>query len=148
MFARVILFAFLICWPFAASAQVAVPPLSGRVVDQTATLSSSDIAALTQRLKDLETRKGSQVAVLIVASTQPEEIEQFSIRVADAWKAGRKGVDDGAILLIAKDDHRLRIEVGRGLEGAAGAYSRPGTRAGVFRPRSSPATCVTASPRV
>ena len=62
----------------AASADVAVPPLSGRVVDQTGTLSASDAAALTQRLKDLETRKGSQVAVLIVPTTQPETIEQFS----------------------------------------------------------------------
>jgi uncharacterized protein len=67
---------------------------------------------------DLQTRKGSQVAVLIVPTTQPEEIEQYSIRVADAWKTGRKGVDDGAILLIAQQDRRMRIEVGRGLEGA------------------------------
>src|ERR1700748_2686506 len=118
MFARVILFAFLICWPFAASAQVAVPPLSGRVVDQTGTLSASDIAALTQRLKDLETRKGSQVAVLVVPTTQPETIEQFSIRVADAWKIGRKKIDDGALLVVAKNDRKLRIEVGYGLEGA------------------------------
>src|SRR6201985_3092702 len=118
MFARVILFAFLICWPFAASAQVAVPPLSGRVVDQTATLSSSDTSALTQRLKDLETRKGSQVAVLIVPTTAPETIEQYSIRVAEAWKIGRRKIDDGALLVVAKDDRKLRIEVGYGLEGA------------------------------
>ena len=118
MIARALLFAFLICWPFAASAQVAVPPLSGRVVDQTATLSSSDIASLTQRLKDLETRKGSQVAVLIVPTTQPETIEQFSIRVAEAWKIGRRKIDDGALLVIAKNDRKLRIEVGYGLEGA------------------------------
>ena len=118
MFARALLFAFLICWPFAASAQVAVPPLTGRVVDQTATLSASEADALTQRLKDLETRKGSQVAVLIVPTTQPETIEQFSIRVADAWKIGRKKIDDGVILVVAKNDRKLRIEVGYGLEGA------------------------------
>ena len=118
MFARALLFAFLICWPFTASAQVSVPPLSGRVVDQTATLSSDDIATLTQRLKDLETRKGSQVAVLIVPTTQPEAIEQFSIRVAEAWKVGRKKIDDGALLVVAKNDRKLRIEVGYGLEGA------------------------------
>jgi uncharacterized protein len=118
MLARILCFAFLICWPFAASAQVAVPSLSGRVVDQTGTLSASDVAALTQRLKDLETRKGSQVAVLIVPTTQPEAIEQFSIRVAEAWKIGRKKIDDGALLVVAKDDHKLRIEVGYGLEGA------------------------------
>jgi uncharacterized protein len=118
MFARALLFAFLICWPFAASAQIAVPPLTGRVVDQTATLSASDADALTQRLKDLETRKGSQVAVLIVPTTQPESIEQFSIRVAEAWKIGRKKIDDGALLVVAKNDRKLRIEVGYGLEGA------------------------------
>jgi uncharacterized protein len=118
MLARAVFFAFLICWPFAASAQVSVPPLSGRVVDQTGTLSASDAAALTQRLKDLETRKGSQVAVLIVPTTQPETIEQFSIRVAEAWKIGRKKIDDGALLVVAKNDRKLRIEVGYGLEGA------------------------------
>jgi uncharacterized protein len=118
MIARALLAALLLCWPFAAAADVAVPPLSGRVVDQTGTLSASDAAALTQRLKDLETRKGSQVAVLIVPTTQPETIEQFSIRVAEAWKIGRKKIDDGALLIVAKDDHKLRIEVGYGLEGA------------------------------
>jgi uncharacterized protein len=118
MIARALLAALLLCWPFAAVADVAVPPLSGRVVDQTGTLSASDAAALTQRLKDLETRKGSQVAVLIVPTTQPETIEQFSIRVAEAWKIGRKKIDDGALLVVAKNDHKLRIEVGYGLEGA------------------------------
>jgi uncharacterized protein len=101
-----------------AAAEVAVPELTGRVVDQTGTLSASDIDTLTQRLKDLQTRKGSQVAVLIVPTTQPETIEQFSIRVAEAWKIGRKKIDDGALLVVAKDDHKLRIEVGYGLEGA------------------------------
>src|ERR1700748_2982229 len=116
--------ALLLCWAFAtfaqvaAFAQVAGPPLSGRVVDQTGTLSSDDIASLTQKLKDFEARKGSQVAVLIVPTTAPETIEQYSIRGADAWKIGRKKVDDGAILLVAKNDHKLRIKVGYGLEGA------------------------------
>jgi uncharacterized protein len=116
--ARASLVALLVCWAFAATADVAVPPLSGRVVDQTGTLSADDASALTQRLKDLETRKGSQVAVLIVPTTQPETIEQYSIRVAEAWKIGRKKIDDGALLVVAKDDHKLRIEVGYGLEGA------------------------------
>ncbi|HVX77851.1 MAG TPA: YgcG family protein [Bradyrhizobium sp.] len=116
--ARASLVALLICWAFAALADVAVPPLTGRVVDQTGTLSSSDIASLTQTLQDFEAKKGSQIAVLIVPTTAPETIEQYSIRVADAWKVGRKKIDDGAILLIAKDDHKLRIEVGYGLEGA------------------------------
>ena len=79
---------------------------------------AGDIAALTQTLKDFETRKGSQIAVLIVPTTQPETIEQYSIRVAEAWKIGRKKVDDGALLVVAKNDRKLRIEVGYGLEGA------------------------------
>src|SRR5882724_13112117 len=116
--ARASLIALLVCWAFAAVADVAVPPLSGRVVDQTGTLSASDISTLTQTLKNLETRKGSQVAVLIVPTTAPETIEQYSIRVAEAWKIGRKKIDDGALLVVAKDDHHLRIEVGYGLEGS------------------------------
>jgi len=115
---RSIFLALLVCWAGVAAADVAVPQLTGRVVDQTGTLSPSDIASLTQRLKDLESRKGSQVAVLIVPTTQPESIEQFSIRVAEAWKIGRKKIDDGALLVIAKNDHRMRIEVGYGLEGS------------------------------
>ena len=121
--ARASLLALLLCWAFAipcdfARAEVAVPPLSGRVVDQTGTLGAGDIASLTQTLKDLETRKGSQIAVLIVPTTDGEAIEQFSIRVAEAWKIGRKKIDDGALLVIAKNDRHLRIEVGYGLEGA------------------------------
>ncbi|MGA7803036.1 MAG: YgcG family protein [Bradyrhizobium sp.] len=99
-------------------ADVAVPPLTGRVVDLTGTLSSDQIATQSQRLKDLETRKGSQVAVLIVPTTEPETIEQYSIRVAEAWKIGRRKIDDGALLVIAKNDHKVRIEVGYGLEGS------------------------------
>jgi uncharacterized protein len=110
--------ALFLCWAGVAAADVAVPPLTGRVVDLTGTLSSDQIAAQTQRLKDLQTRKGSQVAVLIVPTTQPETIEQYSIRVAEAWKIGRKKIDDGALLVVAKNDHKLRIEVGYGLEGA------------------------------
>lgn len=121
--ARASLLALLLCWAFAfpcdfARATVAVPPLSGRVVDQTGTLGAGDIASLTQTLKDLETRKGSQIAVLIVPTTDGEAIEQFSIRVAEAWKIGRKKIDDGALLVIAKNDRHLRIEVGYGLEGS------------------------------
>jgi len=116
--ARASILALLVCWAFAALADVAVPPLTGRVVDQTGTLSSSDVAALTQTLRDFEARKGSQIAVLIVPTTEPETIEQYSIRVAEAWKIGRKKIDDGALLVIAKNDRKLRIEVGYGLEGA------------------------------
>ena len=101
-----------------AGADVAVPPLASRVTDLTGTLSGGAVARLEVKLADLEAKKGSQLAVLIVPTTQPEEIEQFGIRVAEAWKLGRKGVDDGAILLVAKNDRRVRIEVGQGLEGA------------------------------
>ncbi|TXH06081.1 MAG: YgcG family protein, partial [Nevskiaceae bacterium] len=97
---------------------VAVPPLTARVTDLTQTLDGGQRAALEQKLAAFEQQKGSQIAVLIVPTTQPEEIEQYSIRVVEAWKLGRKGIDDGALLLVAKNDHRLRIEVGRGLEGA------------------------------
>jgi len=116
--AKAVLVALLVGWIVPAFALVAVPPLTGRVVDQTGTLSGGDIASLTQTLKDLETRKGSQIAVLIVPTTEGEAIEQFSIRVAEAWKIGRKKIDDGALLVIAKNDRHLRIEVGYGLEGA------------------------------
>jgi uncharacterized protein len=112
------LVALVLCVAFGAAAEVAVPPLSGRVVDQTATLGGDEIALLDATLKNFEARKGSQIAVLIVPTTTPEAIEQYSIRVADAWKIGRKKIDDGAILVVAKNDRKLRIEVGYGLEGA------------------------------
>src|SRR4051812_46414199 len=116
--ARASLLALLLCWASIALAIVAVPPLVGRVVDQTGTLGSGDVAALNQTIRDFEARKGSQVAVLIVLTTDGEAIEQFSLRVAEAWKIGRKKIDDGAVLVIAKNDRHLRIEVGYGLEGA------------------------------
>jgi len=116
--ARATFLALLLCWACPTLAAVAVPPLSGRVVDQTGTLRSDDVASLTQTLKNFEARKGSQIAVLIVPTTDGEAIEQFSLRVAEAWKIGRKRVDDGALLVIAKNDRHLRIEVGYGIEGA------------------------------
>jgi uncharacterized protein len=112
----------------AAAAQTAVPglqpvpKLAARVTDLTGTLTAEQQNALEQKLAAFEAAKGSQLAVLIVPTTHPEEIEQYSIRVVDQWKLGRgaiggKRVDDGALLLIAKNDHRMRIEVGYGLEG-------------------------------
>jgi len=101
-----------------ARAEVAVPPLTARVTDLTGTLSGEAVTRIETKLANFEAKKGSQIAVLIVPTTQPEEIEQFGIRVAEAWKLGRKGVDDGAILIVAKHDRRVRIEVGQGLEGA------------------------------
>ncbi len=102
----------------AASDLVAVPPLTNHVVDLSATLNAAQLAQLETSLRTFEERKGSQIAVLIVPTTQPEAIEQYALRVAEQWKLGRKKVDDGAILVVAKNDRRLRIEVGYGLEGA------------------------------
>lgn len=100
------------------SAAPAVPALKQRVTDLTATLDASQSAALEARLAALETEKGAQIAVLIVASTGEDSIEAYATRVFEQWKLGRKGVDDGILLLVAKDDRALRIEVGYGLEGA------------------------------
>jgi len=100
-----------------ALAEVAVPPVKARVTDLTGTLSAEQKGELESRIAAYEARRGSQIAVLMLPTTKPEEIEQYSIRVAEAWKIGRKGVDDGLILIVAKDDRRLRIEVGYGLEG-------------------------------
>jgi uncharacterized protein len=115
---RALLAAALLLPPAFAAAEIAVPPLAARVTDLSATLTSDQRAALEQKLAALEARKGSQVAVLLVPTTQPETVEQYAIRVFDQWKLGRKGVDDGVLLLVAKNDRKLRIEVGYGLEGA------------------------------
>ena len=101
-----------------ASAQVAVPPLAGHVTDLTATLTSAQKESLEQTLAAFEARKGSQLAVLLLPTTAPEGIDQYALRVAEQWKIGRAKVDDGAILVVAKDDRTLRLEVGYGLEGA------------------------------
>jgi len=110
--AVVLAFAALTAW-----AQVAVPPLTARVTDLTGTLTREQQAGLERMLQEFEARKGSQIALLMVPTTAPEAIEQYALRVAEQWKVGRKKVDDGAILVVAKDDRALRIEVGYGLEG-------------------------------
>ncbi|MGA3705308.1 TPM domain-containing protein [Ralstonia nicotianae] len=114
---------WLAAWPAHAQADLAaIPPLAARVTDLTGTLTAQQRGALEQVLADYEQQRGSQIFVLMVASTAPEPIEAYGIRVAEAWKAGRKGVDDGALVLIAKDNpaslRKMRIEVGRGLEGS------------------------------
>lgn len=100
------------------AAQVAVPVARGYVTDLTGTLEAARLQALEARLAALEQAKGSQVVVLLLPTTQPEPIEQFALRVAEQWRPGRKGVDDGALLVVALGDRALRIEVGYGLEGA------------------------------
>jgi uncharacterized protein len=101
-----------------AAAELAVPPLKARITDLTGSLSAGELATLESELRAFEQSKGSQIAVLMLPSTQPETIEQYSLRVAERWKIGRARTDDGVILIIAKNDQRLRIEVGYGLEGA------------------------------
>ncbi len=106
-----------------AYAQEKIPALTSMVTDLTQTLSANQIQSLTTELSAFEKRKGSQIVVLLVPTTQPEAIEQYSIRVAEAWKIGRKGTDDGAILIIATNDRTIRIEVGYGLEGILTDYA-------------------------
>lgn len=100
-----------------AADSVAVPKLEARVTDLTGTLTAAEQAELEQQLRAFEQRKGAQIALLMIPTTQPESIEQYSIRVVDAWKLGREKPDDGVLLLVAKQDRAMRIEVGRGLEG-------------------------------
>ncbi len=116
--ARTLLLAWVLGWAGWVAAQQPVPPLKAHVTDLTATLTEAQKAELERTLTAFEARKGSQLAVLVVASTAPEAIEQYAIRVAEVWKLGRKRIDDGAILVVAKDDRAVRIEVGYGLEGA------------------------------
>ena len=97
---------------------VAIPALKTRVTDLTQTLTPEQQSQLEAKLTTFEQQKGSQIAVLIVPTTQPEDIAQYSIRVTDAWKLGREKQDDGILVLVAKNDHKMRIEIGYGLEGA------------------------------
>src|SRR5438874_338354 len=103
--------------PSGAQGLQPIPKLTARVTDLTGTLSAEQQSALEQKLAAFESARGSQLALLLVATTEPEPIEQYSIRVVDEWKLGRHKVDDGALLIIARNDHRVRIEVGYGLEG-------------------------------
>ncbi|ANX05458.1 TPM domain-containing protein [Immundisolibacter cernigliae] len=115
---RILILAWALCSPWAAHAEVAVPSLTARVTDLTATLTPEQKSTLEQSLRAFEALKGRQIAVLMVPTTAPETIEQYSLRVVEQWKLGRQKVDDGALLIVAKDDRTLRIEVGYGLEGA------------------------------
>jgi uncharacterized protein len=115
----------LLCLVFACTIGVAtaadlqaVPQLTGPVVDQAGMLQPAQAMQLDQRLRQFSQAHGSQIAVLIVQTTQPESIEQYSIRVFDAWKLGRKDANDGILILVAAQDRKLRIDAGYGLEGA------------------------------
>jgi uncharacterized protein len=101
-----------------SAAQQPVPPLTGRVVDTTSTLAPDALARIDAKLAAFEQRKGSQIAVLLMRTTAPEALEEYALRVAEQWRIGRGGVDDGVVLVVALDDRRMRFEVGYGLEGA------------------------------
>lgn len=107
-----------VCAPAWAQQLAAIPPLDSPVVDTTGTLTPEQKQQLVQQALALQQRKGSQLQVLMVPSTQPEAIEQYTVRAFEKFKLGRKGVDDGVLLVVAKEDHRVRIEPGYGLEGA------------------------------
>jgi uncharacterized protein len=104
-------------WETGTDGLAPIPALSARVTDRTGTLTEAQRGALESKLASYETQSGNQVVVLMVPSTKPEPIEAYSIRVAEAWKIGRKGSDNGVLFLVAKDDRKMRIEVGYGLEG-------------------------------
>ena len=117
-FCSLLLF-FLCAQPvFSQEDFVAIPKLSSQVTDLTGTLSTTERAELTRMLHVFREKKGAEVVLLMLPTTKPETIETFGIRLAEQWKIGRKKIDDGAILIVAKNDRRLRIEVGYGLEGA------------------------------
>jgi uncharacterized protein len=115
--ARILLLTALPFLAPAVHADVGIPALTAQVTDATATLTDSQRAELEQVIQEFEAKKGSQISVLLVRTTQPETIEQYSMRVVEQWKIGRKGIDDGVLLIVAKDDRAVRIEVGYGLEG-------------------------------
>lgn len=112
--------ALALLWAVAALAQgvLPVPALDGRVIDQTATLSAAEREALAARLAAFEAESGPQIVVLLVPTTQPEDIAAYAQRVADQWKIGRRQVGDGVLVVVAKNDRRVRIEVAKALEGA------------------------------
>lgn len=112
------LFACLMLVAPAFAQQQAIPELQQRITDTTGTLNAETQSRLTQALAELEQRKGAQIAVLMVPTTGDEAIEQYAVRAFEQWKLGREAVDDGILFLVAKDDRRMRIEVGYGLEGA------------------------------
>jgi uncharacterized protein len=108
-----------LAWAASASGEVLpVPPLSGHVIDQSQTLSVAQAQALAQKLSAFEQAHGTQMVILLVATTQPEDIAAFAQRVGDSWKIGRRDVGDGLLVVVAKQDRRIRIEVAKSLEGA------------------------------
>ena len=116
--AGTVAFAQAPAWEAGTDGLLPIPPLSAHVTDLTATLAPADKQALDAKLTDWEARTGNQLAVLMVPTTQPEPIEAYSLRVAEKWQIGRKGKDNGVLFLVAKNDKKMRFEVGYGLEGS------------------------------
>ena len=110
----------LLATTFAAVAQqlAPIPPLTSPVIDTTATIDVQTRQQLEQQARDLQQRKGAQLQILMVPTTKPEEIEEYAVRAFEQYRIGRQKVDDGVLVVVAKGDHRARIEVGYGLEGA------------------------------
>ena len=104
--------------PALAQGLLPIPALTARVIDQTATLDAAQRSGLETKLAAFEQRKGSQIVVLMVPSTAPEDIASYTQRVGDTWKIGRKGVGDGLLVIVAKDDRKMRIATAKALEGA------------------------------
>ena len=117
---RLSLFLWALLLAFAAIAQgvLPVPALTARVIDTTGTLDAIQVKGLDDQLAAFEREKGTQIAFLMVPTTQPEDITSYANRVANAWKIGRKGIGDGVLLVVAKNDRKVRIEVAKTLEGA------------------------------
>ena len=117
---KFLLFIAALVWASLALAQnlLPVPALTAHVVDQTGTLDAIQLKGIEDKLMAFEQAKGTQVAMLIVATTQPEDIASYANRVGNEWKIGRKDVGDGVLLVVAKEDRKVRIEVAKSLEGA------------------------------
>lgn len=127
--------AALFAVPAAAQALRAVPALTAHVIDETATLAPAERQTLETRLAAIERRHGSQVVVLMVPSTAPEELAAYANRVGNAWKIGRPGVGDGVLIIVAKDDRKMRIEVAKALEGAIPDIAAARIIDGAMKPR-------------
>ena len=129
---------FIAATPFCAWAQGAlqpIPPLTGHVIDQTGTLSTADTQALESQLAALEQTRGAQVVVLMVPTTAPEDIASFANRVGNTWKIGRRDVGDGVLVIVAKNDRKMRIEVAKALEGAVPDIAAARIIDGAMKPR-------------
>ncbi|ODS60165.1 MAG: hypothetical protein ABS37_18620 [Acidovorax sp. SCN 65-108] len=131
----ILLVAFAVPWAHADSGLLPVPALTGPVIDQTGTLSASDKAALETQLQTLEQTRGAQVVVLMVPTTAPEDIASFANRVGNTWKIGRRDVGDGVLVIVAKSDRKMRIEVAKALEGAIPDIAAARIIDGAMKPR-------------